>query len=408
MKSILHIAPQLPPALDGVGDYCWNLWRHWPERETSWHFAVLQGAAAAQAAWPAVKVREFEPDAESLWTALERSGATTAVLHYVGYGFQPKGIPVWLPRALDDWRGHAGHPERRLVTMFHELYASSSPLRSPFWVKPWARRIIRQLVRRSDAWITSCTAYRERLIHEFEADPRRGSLVPIAANIPTAVEMDETRLWPLEFGRKLRVAVFGLPHTRLVALDRHAGLLAALVRANMVESVVMIGKSCSNRAYKRQLSGLQQRVGGAWRSECNLAANEVADVLAGCDLGLVANDPGTLTKSGVFAAMAVNGLVSIVSNRDSATVVASPFADCVLLNDEQPATFEALKNELAGINRMTARRRATLRVARTELCWSSVTAQWSTAFANMRAAAEQPAAKTVPSRPVLVAQGVRI
>lgn len=408
MKTVIHIAPQLPPALDGVGDYCWNLWRHWPERETSWHFAVLHGAAAAQAAWPAVKVSGFEPNAESLWTVLERSGATTAVLHYVGYGFQPKGIPVWLPRALEDWRGHAGHPERRLVTMFHELYATSSPLRSPFWVGPWARRIIRQLVRRSDAWITSCTAYRERLIHEFEADAARGALVPIAANVPAASELDETRLWPLEFGRKLRVAIFGLPHTRLVALQRHAGLMAALVRANMVESLLMIGKSCSGRSYKKQLAELQQRIGGTWRSEFDLAANEVGDVLAGCDLGLVANDPGTLTKSGVFAAMAVNGLVCVVSNRAGMPAVARPFADCVLLNDEQPSTIQALKNELAGVNRMTARRRATLRVARTDLCWSSVTAQWTTAQANMRAMAEQPAARSVPTRPVLVAQGVRI
>src|SRR5437868_3951452 len=97
MISLTHIAPQLPPAIDGVGDYCWNLWRHWPEESLDWKFLVARGAKATTTHWTEATVREFTSAKFSLSESLEQTSAEIAVLHYVGYGFQPKGIPAWLP-----------------------------------------------------------------------------------------------------------------------------------------------------------------------------------------------------------------------------------------------------------------------------------------------------------------------
>src|SRR4051812_30627449 len=104
MTSLIHIAPQLPPAIDGVGDYCWNLWRHWPEAKPDWTFLIARGAKATSAVWREVEVSEFAPGRSSLVKPLEQSGGETAVLHYVGYGYQPKGIPVWLPGEIERWK----------------------------------------------------------------------------------------------------------------------------------------------------------------------------------------------------------------------------------------------------------------------------------------------------------------
>jgi hypothetical protein len=367
MSTVLQIAPQLPPAVDGVGDYCWHLWRHWPESTEGWAFAAMGGLEATRRHWPEARLHAFQPNARSLDDAIERRGAQSVVLHYVGYGYNPKGVPLWLAAALTEWRTRSFG---RLVTMFHEMYAESTPLRSPFWVKPWARRVIQQLVQASDAWITSCERYSDQLINEFGARPELGARIPIAANIPVAPELEEHRLWPLEFGRKLRVAIFGLPNTRLTALRRHGRLLKAMISAELVESILLIGKSDRSARHAQRVAEHQRQIGGQWRLLFDLPPIQVAEALAECDVGLIANEPDTLTKSGVFAALATNGVVAVVA--DSPHVpVPPPFNDCVLLNDED-AEGGAILAELRGVNGMTARRRATLRAARAELSWDRV------------------------------------
>ncbi len=372
MNTIVQIAPQLPPAMDGVGDYAWLLWKHWPDGEAQFRFVVLHGPEATRVKELA-PIEAISPDAKSLHDALDRSGARTVVLHYVGYGYQPKGIPLWLPPALEHWRNRSS--ARRLITMFHEMYARSSPLRSPFWVKPWAQQIIRRLVNASDAWVTSCQCYFDWLVAEFNADGRLGTLLPIAPNVPAAPEADEERRWPLEFGRKLRVAVFGLPATRLRAIERHAELLAAFVRAQLIESVSLIGKSDVSPRHTRRLRELQRSIGGEWFQQCDLPPAQAAETIAGCDIGLVANDAGTLTKSGVFAALATNAVVCIAADRDQSTLRA-PFDECVLLNNDWPARCEAIIAELKGTDRMIARRRLTREIARSELNWARIAAAW--------------------------------
>lgn len=367
MSALLHIAPQLPPAVDGVGDYCWHLWRHWPESTGEWAFAAMGNLEATRQHWPEAHLFGFRPNATSVLEAISSAGAQTVVLHYVGYGYNPKGVPLWLPRALEHWRSRTSG---RLVTMFHEMYADSTPLRSPFWVKPWARQVIRRLVGASDAWITSCERYANQLVREFGASEGQGTRIPIAANIPTCPALSEDRLWPLGFGRKLRVAVFGLPNTRLSALQRHGGLLRELVSAELVDSVLLVGKSDSSRRHSRMVSKCQRQIGGDWRNVFDLPPAQVAEALSECDIGLVANDTDTLTKSGVFAALSANGVVSIVARRAGGSVP-QPFNDCVLLNDES-AGFPAIVSELRGNDRMIARRRATLRAARTTLSWTTV------------------------------------
>ena len=418
MNAITHITPQLPPAMDGVGDYCWNLWRHWPEPPFSMSFVVLHGAGRTRQHWPEIEVRRSAASADSLLHALESAGAGDVVLHYVGYGFQPKGVPLWLADGLTRWRRngspfmkHAPSSGRRLITMFHEMYATSSPLRSPFWVKPWARQVIRRLVRASDLWVTNCDRYFDWLVTEFAADPALGTRIPIGSNIPRAENLDRPGVGSavrLETGEqtktgrergpagKLNLVLFGLPNTRLWALERHYRLLRAMVEADLVSSILVLGKRSDSAEQTQRLAGFQRRIGGPWHSFYDLPSDQVARHLAQCDVGFVANDSGILTKSGVFAALAGNGVVCVVAAKND-TPLRAPFRDCVLLNSDDPRHVGSLLAQLQDEATIARLRENALAVSRSVLSWERIATQWqkhlqrdeppSLARATMRSAA---------------------
>ena len=144
---VLHIVPHLPPPYEGVGTYA----------------AALAGALGGDArflvcdpAWSgggngarAIPART----AADLLAAIEATGETgTALLHYANYGYQRRGCPEWLVAGLGRWGG-------RLVTIFHEVWASGPPWRSSFWLRPIQRRLAATLARRSESLATTLEIY---------------------------------------------------------------------------------------------------------------------------------------------------------------------------------------------------------------------------------------------------------
>ena len=378
MNKLTHIAPQLPPAIDGVGDYCWNLWRHWPASDVRWEFLALSGVLKSRAHWPEVEISAFNDNADSLHRALEAAKAQTVVLHYVGYGYQPKGIPLWLPEALRRWRKSEAGCSSRLVTMFHEMYARSSPLRSPFWVAPFARGIIRELVQLSDAWVTSCNRYFNQLTNEFSASVESGHIIPIGSNIPVAGERSAN---DGRQNQKLKFVSFGLAKTRLWALERHWKLLRALNNAGLVEWITLLGKQGDLQDARAEES-FARRIGNdvIWRRRFDLTAREISHELVQHDLGLVANEPDILTKSGVFAALANHSVVPVISSRGS-MALPKLLQNAVLPNDDGksiPKISQAICSR-ATLETLREHLRAT---ATGELSWPRIAQRWLDVLGN--------------------------
>src|ERR1700674_1080326 len=94
--------------------------------------------------------------------------AGVVLLHYVNYGFERRGCPRWLVDGVALWR--AGAPGRRLVTYFHEVYASGPPWRSSFWASPAQRRLAAPLLRASDGAATSLPLY-GRMLARWRPSP---------------------------------------------------------------------------------------------------------------------------------------------------------------------------------------------------------------------------------------------
>lgn len=385
MSTLVHIIPQLPPAIDGVGDYCWNLWKHWPADGSDWQFGVVHGAEDTRATWPEAKVRNFSLNAASLAATLEQSSCETVVLHYVGYAYQPKGIPIWLPKALRGWRKTKG-ANRRLIVMFHEMYARSSPLRSPFWVAPFARRIIRELVELADAWVTSCDRYFQQLTTDFGARKTTGRIIPIPSNIPAPAGIRNRD----RGSDRLNVVIFGLARTRLWALERHWNFLRALHQNGQIEQIMLVGKR-PNTEEEQDWAAFAQRIGEGitWRKRFDLATSEISSELAQHEIGLLANEPDILTKSGVFAALATHGVVPVVSTPANESLP-DRFRDAVVANDDS-ALIPHLSEWLRNAAMLRSRREQLLSYAAHELGWPGIAQSWARVLAQASGSRANPA-----------------
>jgi hypothetical protein len=156
-NHILQIVPQLPGALDGVGDYALNLARALSER----HHLTTAFSVAANTSVEAV-------DGFQVVSGLRHDGSSHSVvqkhphviLHYVNYGYQKRGVPF---RLLSVLRGLRTNCCGRLLTIFHELYGSGPPWRSVFWLRPLQIHIAREIAKISDRYIVSSEAMLEQM-----------------------------------------------------------------------------------------------------------------------------------------------------------------------------------------------------------------------------------------------------
>jgi hypothetical protein len=151
MHTLLQIVPKVPGGLDGVGDYALGIARQFRERfgyETV--FASFEAAPAPEG-FKVVALDQLVDDAANYDRVL---------LHYVNYGFQNRGIPFRLLSILRTLRSrHRG----RLVTIFHELFASGPPWSSAFWLHPVQKQIARSIAHLSDVAIVSNPTMFEQL-----------------------------------------------------------------------------------------------------------------------------------------------------------------------------------------------------------------------------------------------------
>ncbi len=317
-ETLVHIVPTVPPAFNGLADYSYKLWEHWPQPRPQWKCLSVDIPPGTKEVWPEAQIVSFELSKRGLLDELKRAAPDCVILHYVGYAYHPKGVPLWLPAALRDWKAHSNG---RLCVMFHELYASGSPRQSAFWLQPWSKKIVANLVGLSDEWFCSSELAAEVLVSRFAAVRERGRVVPVGANIEPAAPVDFERHWPLAHGEKLRVVAFGLPGTRAAAVESHQNLLKLLCARDLVEEIALVGKS-GDTEHDETMRALQEQIAPAaraqlWTTHFDLAPPQISALLNRYDLSLSRDWPQLLTKSGSYAAATVHGLISVCAPRAS-------------------------------------------------------------------------------------------
>jgi hypothetical protein len=375
MENLTHIVPRLPPTVGGVGDYCVKLWEHWPEPQPHWSFLITEGAMKSQAQWPQVIIVDFEKSITGLITTLETVGAKTVLLHYVSYGFHPKGCPVWLPSALKQWKALGS--DRQIVIMFHELYATGPIWTSSFWVKPIAHKILRDLIISADFWLTSCSRYYSELVNLFAADSQKGILIPIGAGILPIEPVSFDRPWPLFIGKQLKVVIFGLAKTRLWALDAHRELLRVLCEQGWVESITLAGSSKLDAKSSKKLAAHRNYIGhnDLWQEAFDLHASEISGLLMSQDLGLVNNKFDVLTKSTVFAALSAHGVLPVICDRKDTK--SGNLGKSIFQYDGSFKSISAFLEEIQNEKEIYQKKRALQKLNQTYLDWKTITLAWS-------------------------------
>jgi hypothetical protein len=146
LSTLLQIVPRVPGGIDGVGDYALTIAKKLGEKfGCDTVFTTFKTS-------PAENSSGF--DVLPLDGLLDQSipKYDHVLLHYVNYGFQKRGVPF---RLLTILRALVEQHRGRIVTIFHELYASGPPWTSAFWLRPLQIRLAKAVARLSDACIVS-------------------------------------------------------------------------------------------------------------------------------------------------------------------------------------------------------------------------------------------------------------
>lgn len=331
------IVPTLPPTLGGLGDYAVGLWRALrggaalagqDRRPEDWVFLCTGDVEASRVTLGrGARVEPLPTRHGALAPLLERLGATTVAVQYVGYGYHPRGAPRGMARALAGWR--MVHASRRLVIMFHELWAGGPPWTRAFWEEGAQRRAAITLARAADVAMVSTLSGARHLRHRCGVE---ALVAPIPSNVPTsAARPPSTSVWPATCGTQalgtpepglhepgspqpLRVVIFGLGGTRMNTLRVFAPVLRELARAGRLECLALVGAGLGEGepdcAEARFLRVFAPKV-PLWIAGERSAA-DVSTLLAGADLCLSPTPAHLVTKSGASMAALAHGVALAV------------------------------------------------------------------------------------------------
>lgn len=300
---ILQIIPNLPSVSCGVGDYARLLSEnlagehaissqflvplqtgspsHHPAPPSGYHYAASSGASLLES------LETLYPDIDAV------------VLQFSPYGYQQRGIPFGLLKALQALLHR--HPGLTLHTMFHELYATGPITTSAFWLGFLQKQIIRRLARLSHRRFTNRSLY-ARWIESVS--PQHSS--PVAA-IPVFSNLGEALRPPLPSSRPAAMTLFrsGLrSEVDWEALQPHW-------EAAQVSQIHFIGRGNDlNPPPGFPLTVINHG---------HLPASQVTSLLQQTRLGYLDYYPGYLGKSGIFAAYAAHGIPTLLKKDAAST-----------------------------------------------------------------------------------------
>jgi hypothetical protein len=314
MSLVIHVVPQLPPSICGVGDYAALVGGKIEEQSAELRCAyVACGYHAAEESNRSAGRRNATGSCNlvTLWRAIEElvselAGGTdermSLVVHYSGYGYARDGAPGWLADALE--RRPARFAAVRIITMFHELYATSWPWRRAFWYTARQRGVAVRIARISHALITNREASADWLRRAPGHAAGAIASLPIPSNVG---EPPENLPWDARAPRA--VAFGGANFKRSFFVGRGAKATAALCRKLEIETLICIGA-------RAEIDGRAFRSHGIDVVETGfLPANDVSAHYCVARIALVDYYPGYLAKSGILATAAAHGVPPIFPRR---------------------------------------------------------------------------------------------
>lgn len=220
-------------------------------------------------------------------------GGRLLCLHFSGYGYQSRGVPLWLVRAMRDMRPRFDS----IGIVFHELFAVGPPWGSAFWLTGMQKRIAKDLLAMADFWITS-REESARWLLAASARPVPHKVLPIFSNVGEPAAIDGPR--------KPRIVVFGSAGVRANVYQWRDGEIFRSAQRNRLE-IHDIGPSFASPSdIALRLAAHGAVVHG------KLPAEAVSAVLSESRYGALAYPASDVAKSSVFPAYCAHGLCPVL------------------------------------------------------------------------------------------------
>jgi hypothetical protein len=336
MTRILHILPRVPPAVCGIGDYAWGIARKLRD-EHGIHSSFLAAGTTwtqpvGETEFPVFRLPELSALALVEDVAARKEELGAVVLHLSPYGFQKRGVPLWL---ASGWQQIARMPGRpRLITMFHELYASGPMRSSAFWLQPLQKWVLRTVACASDGLRTNRQGYADWLERKLGLKNGVVTVMPVFSNL------GEPTVLPSWNEREPAMALF--------CWGIHSG--------ESLETVVRKAASCCRRfsLARLHLIGCKQAVdetglGIEVVRHGFMEAPGLSALLSSCRMAYTAYSPEHFGKSTLMAAFAAHGLAVITQGRTN--VLPDGLLDGVNVLNESSLDEQVMqaKDSVAGI-----------------------------------------------------------
>lgn len=306
MSKIIQIIPQLPPSVNGLGDYALNL-----ARQLRQDFDIETHFIVGDPSWTGA--RQIEDFSISKVTAHKPSNllsilanySSTILLHYVGYGYAKRGCPKWLVDGLQIWR--TANSQRRLVIMFHEIYAFGPVWTSSFWLSSLQKNLAARLTKVSDRCLTSMQKYAE-ILHHLSQNQQN-----FITNVPVFSTIGEPQFFPPLAKRSRQLIMFGRQHNRLQVYQHSLKALKQVCQALAIEKIYDIGIPTGlNLSKLTQIPIVEMGV---------MQAEDLSNLLLQSIAGFCMVPPSEfLAKSTIFAAYCAHGMIPI-STRASSNII---------------------------------------------------------------------------------------
>jgi len=239
-------------------------------------------------------------------------------LHFSGYGFQKRGVPMWLVKAIRELRPHY----QRVGIVFHELFAPAGPpWGSAFWLNGIQKRIARDLLALADFWVTSREESARWLLEgKTRVVPHR--VLPMFSTVgePEAVDLP----------RKDKLVVFGSAGVRANVYQWADGEVFRFAERNGLQLQDIGAPFDTQHPLSQRLAEAGAVIHG------KLAAEQVSAALSEARYGALAYPVDYVAKSSVFAAYCAHGMCPILLSRHYET------HDGLVANQHYAAGFESL------------------------------------------------------------------
>lgn len=213
------------------------------------------------------------------------------ILQMSGYGFQKRGVPLWLVHELQARRRAIG----TLGIFFHELYAFGPPWSSSFWLSPLQRRIARRLAQLADFWMTSREGSAQWLRPRAPGKPHQ--VLPVFSSMGEAAAYGQPRA--------ARIVVFGSTGMRQLAYRGGGQALFDWAQRAGLE-LHDIGPPL----HDAELTQALRAHGATFHGQ--LEQQRVVALLADCAFGLLAYPIDYVAKSSIFASYCAHGVCPVL------------------------------------------------------------------------------------------------